>query len=222
MSIIACSVEGCEKPKFATKMCQMHYTRQRKYGSLDASRTGACRVCGETFEYVKKSGQAPHFCSDACRKPRPREFPNACIVCDGPTGNFGTYRSYCSAKCQTHAVRYPNGRPVRDCIECGCPLDFTQVRPGGRTIKSDTRKCFDCRRNQVPELNAKQLAARDGSDCSICGDAVDFELKWPDRFSPSVDHVYPYSLGGGNEASNLALAHLTCNISKKNKVGSLG
>lgn len=218
MSIIACSVDGCEKPKFAVKMCQMHYHRTRRHGSLSAEHSGTCKACGQGFTYEKKSGQVPLFCSDACRKPKPRIFPDACVVCGGEAGNFKPYRRYCSAKCQTEAVRFPHGRPVRDCIECGCPLDFTQKRPGGRTIKSDTRKCFDCRRNQVPELNARQLAERDGPNCSICTEPVDFSLKWPNRFSPSIDHVYPYSLGGGNEASNLALAHLTCNISKKNKV----
>lgn len=218
MSIIACTVDGCEKPKFAVKMCQMHYYRMRRYGSLSAEHPTTCKICGVNFTFQKKSGQIPLYCSDECRKPSPRTFPDACVVCGGETGNFKPYRRYCSAKCQTDAVRYPDGRPVRNCVECGCALDFGQIRPGGRVLRADTRKCFDCRRNQVPELNARQLAERDGSNCSICGDAVDFELKWPDRFSPSVDHVYPYSLGGGNEASNLALAHLTCNISKKNKV----
>jgi 5-methylcytosine-specific restriction endonuclease McrA len=43
-------------------------------------------------------------------------------------------------------------------------------------------------------------------------------LVWPDRFAPTRDHVMPYSLGGGNEPENLALAHFTCNVSKKNRV----
>lgn len=219
MSIRTCSVDGCEKKHVALSYCRTHYSRLQRHGNVSTFRSSTCRACGEAFQYANKSGPSPSHCSEACRSPRvARTFPDACLVCGGNTGSYGTYRSYCSARCQTEARRMPEGRPERDCIECGCVLDFSQLRPSGRRLRSDTRKCFDCRRNQVPELKAKQLAERDGSTCSICGDAVDFALKWPNKFSPSIDHVYPYSLGGGNEASNLALAHLTCNISKKNRV----
>jgi hypothetical protein len=36
MTIVACSVDGCEKKKFAVKMCQVHYYRMKTYGSLSA------------------------------------------------------------------------------------------------------------------------------------------------------------------------------------------
>ena len=216
-----CSVLDCHKPKMGAGLCSMHYSRQRRTGTLEGVATGRCKRCEREFTHPRKSGQRPLFCSEECRATPERVFPDCCVVCGGATGDFKPYRRYCSAKCQTEYTRHPGGRKIeRNCIECGCALDFTQVRPGGSRLRANTRKCFTCRRNQVPELSAKQLAERDGLDCSICGGVVDFDLKWPHRFSPSIDHVFPYSRGGGNEPENLALAHLTCNISKKDKVSA--
>ena len=43
-------------------------------------------------------------------------------------------------------------------------------------------------------------------------------LHWPDRRSPSVDHVVPLSRGGDDTLANVKLSHLTCNLSKGNRV----
>lgn len=140
-----------------------------------------------------------------------------CIVCRVVTNGTGAFRSYCSRICQTESYRWPNGRPVRDCVKCGEPIDFNQVRPGGRKLRADTRKCFNCRRDQIL-VTAVELADRDGTDCSLCEQPINMALKWPDRMAPTRDHVIPWSLGGTNEASNLALAHFVCNIRKKNSL----
>lgn len=46
--------------------------------------------------------------------------------------------------------------------------------------------------------------------CAICGGQLDSEYH--------VDHKIPFSKGGGNERSNLQLAHPKCNQSKGNAV----
>ena len=47
--------------------------------------------------------------------------------------------------------------------------------------------------------------------CGICGVAVVFE-------EMTIDHKYPHGLGGGNEDSNLQIAHSICNLRKAAKV----
>jgi 5-methylcytosine-specific restriction endonuclease McrA len=48
--------------------------------------------------------------------------------------------------------------------------------------------------------------------CWLCGELVDKELRYPDRESPSVDHVVPVEVGGAqHDRGNLRLAHLGCN-----------
>lgn len=50
--------------------------------------------------------------------------------------------------------------------------------------------------------------------CSLCGVRIDPSLAWPDHGSKSVDHIVPLAKGGTHEQSNLAWAHLICNIRK--------
>lgn len=55
--------------------------------------------------------------------------------------------------------------------------------------------------------------------CGICGRPVDFELKYPDPMSATVDHIIPIDRGGHPSAlENLQLAHLACNREKSNKL----
>jgi hypothetical protein len=58
------------------------------------------------------------------------------------------------------------------------------------------------------------VADRDGWICRIpgCGLPVERGMRFPDPWSPSVDHVIPVSFGGGNDPENLRLAHLVCNM----------
>lgn len=53
--------------------------------------------------------------------------------------------------------------------------------------------------------------------CALCGDLVDKTLKTPDPYSPEVDEIMPFSLGGDPLArSNTQLAHRICNQRKGN------
>lgn len=55
--------------------------------------------------------------------------------------------------------------------------------------------------------------------CGICGKPVDKSLKYPDPWSPTVDHIIPVSRGGHpTSMSNLQLAHFRCNRLKSDKI----
>ncbi len=55
--------------------------------------------------------------------------------------------------------------------------------------------------------------------CAICGQPVDFRLKWPDPLSPTIDHIIPVAKGGHpSDINNLQLAHFTCNRQKSDKL----
>lgn len=69
---------------------------------------------------------------------------------------------------------------------------------------------YSYRRNRAAIVKA-------GGNCGICGRTVDTSLTWPDPLSPSADHKVPYSLGGTDARSNLALCHLGCNSARGNR-----
>ena len=60
------------------------------------------------------------------------------------------------------------------------------------------------------------------SVCAICGRPVNFDLKFPDPWSPTVDHIIPISKGGSPaDMANMQLAHLQCNRLKASKTNML-
>lgn len=68
------------------------------------------------------------------------------------------------------------------------------------------------------ESNKKKIYASQRV-CGICGQAVDFSLKFPHPLSPCIDHIIPVSKGGHpSELSNMQLAHMCCNRQKSDKL----
>lgn len=60
------------------------------------------------------------------------------------------------------------------------------------------------------------------SVCAICGRPVNFDLRFPDPWSPTVDHIVPLSKGGNPaDIANMQLAHLQCNRVKASKTNLL-
>jgi 5-methylcytosine-specific restriction endonuclease McrA len=57
--------------------------------------------------------------------------------------------------------------------------------------------------------------------CGICGRPVDFNLKYPDPMSPTIDHIIPVAKGGHpSDIDNLQLAHFRCNRMKSDKAAA--
>lgn len=128
------------------------------------------------------------------------------------------------------------------CSVCGveyCPL---QVRSKGRTYCSEpcrqkSKRITHPERERDRRLNRQhakrsaglaetitraQLRARDGDECYLCGEVIDFEIQWPNPQSPSMDHLVPLSKGGLHQIENTAMTHLKCNMRKGVKVATPG
>ena len=69
----------------------------------------------------------------------------------------------------------------------------------------------------IEDVDRTVVFERDAGTCQICGIVVDSSLKWPDPGFASLDHIKPISKGGEHSYANIQLAHLFCNISKKDK-----
>lgn len=70
-------------------------------------------------------------------------------------------------------------------------------------------------------MRAREVAARDGWTCWLCGGAVDPDAPAGSRHAPTVDHVVPRSRGGRTEPGNLRLAHRTCNARRADDLPEL-
>lgn len=83
-----------------------------------------------------------------------------------------------------------------------------------KTVRPDRfgnhRKTYESNRNKILKMQ---------TICGICGNPVDKTLKFPDPFSPVVDHIVPIVKGGHpSDINNLQLAHHRCNREKSDKI----
>ena len=76
------------------------------------------------------------------------------------------------------------------------------------------------RTTSVETIEPLDIYQRDVWMCGLCYVAVDNELAYPHPMSASLDHIQPLSKGGTHTWANLQLAHLTCNVSKGNRVAA--
>lgn len=67
-------------------------------------------------------------------------------------------------------------------------------------------------RQPIPPGVRAAVVARDGFTCGLCGEPVD-----PTNFH--LDHIVPWSRGGGHNVENLQVAHPRCNSAKGARVG---
>ena len=60
------------------------------------------------------------------------------------------------------------------------------------------------RARKIPNSTRNYILNRDGYRCKKCGSTSNLQ----------IDHIYPFSQGGGNEASNLQVLCRNCTLSK--------
>ena len=65
-----------------------------------------------------------------------------------------------------------------------------------------------------PGDRRQQLRERDGDNCWICGEPMDFTAPPHYKLAVTIDHVIPRAAGGRSLLKNLRLAHSKCNNRK--------
>lgn len=162
---------------------------------------------------------------------------HTCVQCGGTWSSTHRRSKFCSSKCINKHTDLHN--PVR-CSEPDCDRGVRgkglcamhwrrKARAEGREANpawDDNRRAHYHKRRaqklgtQVEDLRPIDIYERDIWLCGLCSTPVDPDCTWPDPMSPSLDHVKPLSLGGTHTYENVQLAHLTCNVSKGNRVAA--
>lgn len=229
-----CTVDGCDRKHKGHGLCSMHWQRARNgnpVGSAEPKRKSydadeKCHAkgcendrqggawCGPHWQYIYRHGE-----------PRPLKYKWAevgdCEFCGERVGAWRS-RRFCSARCQGAYLRHGGRRPeVGRCMRCGGQFDLMTTSRNGRLKRTDTKMCPDCKRGRGNRhgYSVKAIVAIHGrTDCGICGEPVDLELKSPHKMRASIDHIRPYAHGGSHDPSNLQLAHLHCNHVKSDRI----
>ena len=190
----------------------------------DGKEQGWCKPCYREWHrgrYATKSGAD--------------DEPRNCKRC-GMSYRPATRRPsvYCSRACKDRACQdaliaeRAASKFVRKCLQCAAEI--------GPERRSDAIFC-SARCNESAHMMQRKFRARTGDQtkmgwiraavferdrwrCGICGGAVGQQRTYPDPLCGSLDHIVPVSQGGGNEATNLRLTHLRCNVARRNRGGN--
>lgn len=68
---------------------------------------------------------------------------------------------------------------------------------------------------EIEPIDEQIVFIRNGWKCQHCKKKVNKRFKWPHPMCASMDHIIPLSRGGTHTYNNVQLAHLFCNLSKK-------
>lgn len=206
----------------ARGLCGRCAVRARRAGRLHEF-TAPPRSCVRcAAEFFTSSRGSNRYCTRPCRKQAIKEAAAASRLalvsgrlcrCLAPISL--TARSdarFCSTACQQAAWYAENDARLR--------VKACAWKATNRELANE----YEHRRRAVKQGAAAEridLAVvwdRDEGICWICDVQIDPALIGPDPWSRSLDHVAPLSRGGSHTYSNVALAHLRCNISKRDKV----
>ena len=70
-------------------------------------------------------------------------------------------------------------------------------------------------RSDALQKRHRAIIARSRPNCHICGEQIDYGLRFPDPGCFVVDHVVPVAKGGSDGIANKKAAHHACNSKKR-------
>lgn len=189
-------------------------------------------------------GRPRRFCSDSCKKRSTNRAQNrrrqpvgqhAERKCECGT-QFNPSRSdqvYCAPKCGRNAGQRRRYRdePLRQgvvfrfkCVECGSDFEAAKINAKWcssacriRTTGRDSSRRRGPKNLDDAPYTDREIFDRDGWRCHLCKKLV---RKTANRNHPdgaTIDHLVPRADGGADAPSNVATAHLRCNLAKGRK-----
>lgn len=214
--------------KFCTT-CRDHRRNHYKAALADVPAVvmyDACAGCNLTFEPPRWQ----QFCSRECqgRNAASQRFKVAiekqCTACTAGFSTTNPKRTTCTKACMQWTHNHPGVLRILDkeCQHCLTPFradtprrkycgSECQLRINQQRRNRRTTHCF------IEDVSKTVVATRDKWRCQLCGKRVSQTLQYPHPMSPSLDHVIPIARGGEHSYANTQLAHLTCNIRKRDK-----
>lgn len=228
----------CKNPLSAKQIKQgaAYCSCQCQHASMRSNVMCICKWCGSA--YHPKAKDRISYCSRECYQ----AFKRA-EKCAADAEKEHARIKVMAERAEQHAAK-KNAREIADrlsreraCEECGVHFAAAHksriycsvacARRAGRRVERVRRRCNMGKNGAISKgISLEKLIKRDGNICHICGGACDRADSTTDTNGyfiaggkyPSIDHVWPLSLGGTHTWSNVKLAHCICNSIKCDSV----
>lgn len=190
----------CEKPlpkgrrKYCSKECKF---------SAEAARAGyvrhggqfTCTICDSPFERPGP-GYPPKACSDECRRQLAVQRTTAWQKANPQRTaehRRKTWAKYYAANREAMIARV---------------VEYNRANPEPKRARDAARYALTRGAPEAERFTLDEIYERDGGRCHLCRKPVG-------RPAATMDHLVPVALGGSHTRANVALAHRSCNSSKK-------
>lgn len=205
---------GRKHGSVCSNQCRVNLTGKRQSGTVETR----CKIPAD--HWALWYGKTSHW---------PR-YPLAdCATCESRFAPTTRDQRFCGSICsrlwhQRNRVQMQGGmtaedwqRVTRHCAHCA--RSFTHASPKALYCNSTCSRQAAASRGRaangsqwITRKRRLSIYERDAYTCWLCNDQVDMSAD-PKRsdWGPSLDHVIPRTLGGGDEDDNLRLAHRWCN-----------
>lgn len=222
-------------PGARRKYCSVPCRDTAYYGAPRGTkpRPSVCRGCSEPLKPSQSRGRAREWCDPNCRNRTLRASGH--IVVPEHAKRCAVSFQVCEFCQRTFSAK--TRRKVRACRDANCRRllknaqqksfhDRYREEHGktyGHANYPEQRRLLKLRRDGLLAVGAEdfkdeEIFERDGWVCQLCFELVDKALPWPHLMSKTLDHVMPVVRGGAHTRANTQLAHLTCNVSKKDSM----
>ncbi len=194
-----------------------------------------CSVCRQEHRRRGHFSNSVTYCSSAClllynaawrenlklSKPKPA-LPH-CEDCGKELKSRNSKHRFCTPCGRVQKTKETAERQAtpRICVLCGLPWKQKKTSQG--------KYCKDCR--QISDrilkfgvewepVNPLTVFEHDSWRCGSCGIATPKELvgSIAEPNAPTLEHIYPVSLGGAHSYKNCGLSCRACNSKKRNKI----
>lgn len=166
-----------------------------------------CQQCGTGIDHtLGRSLYCTSRCCELAKLDRRRRYPlpATCACCGEQYEQRNSKQATCSKTC--YMVLYRLANPDKYPSWNAAKKAAWQRR---RALKAGAT---------AERVVATDIYERDGWTCQLCGHEVDADLPWPSPMSASLDHCIPLSKGGEHMGANTQLAHLVCNVAKRDRL----
>lgn len=209
--------------------CENIYCSVKCYRSAERlaaeSRRTECAHCKKSFVKSWKNGQAPKYCSAACRIAHDKPLPCKCLSCGvefsaiSPRRDGSRWyaringRKTCSRECLIDF--YKNDQSRKDKIGAAFSGEKHPNWQGGKSLWNTIHgRGFDWKKQRIKALE------RDGNCCVKCGMTAEQCLQAYGR-TLDVDHIIPFhnfnSYKKANELTNLQSVCASCHKIEESK-----
>ena len=202
----------CDKcNEYATKAARKHFEKNRKSAYIK------CEICGKR---VKRTGNCQKYCEECktvgrnhgrVRRLWEKNLDIDCVLSRAYLN--GEVSGKDDWQCLQDTDRAMQG--IRQKISDEAYLTGFVLPPEFQAVWIYSRRLSASRSPRQPldpDVKAAIFEEQDGL-CYLCGESLYGRLDDP----LSIEHKIPISRGGSDDVSNIALAHLSCNMRKGTK-----